>query len=436
MKKFHIGFIFIAILALCTVVALSACDKTQDEAEGEPIELVAGKDGDLSMYEVYENTVQEYDKFVIKKVKDEYKEKITTAIIPDSVYCTDWNAFEGCKNLKKVIVQEGVRYLGREAFKDCKKLESIELYDGFSSIYKGTFMNCTSLEEVALPDSVQYIEENAFKGCTALRSIKMSDSVLILGSAFDNTALCDNVIDGMVYINNIAYKYVGNMPKNTTYKLKEGTINAATYAFSDCDGLRHLVLPDSMEYIPSALANRCENLLSLTIGRNFKEINYFTGAWWRVAPVIDHSPRIVEVYNRSDVELTKEFFYTSENGEQMEILHIYDDTGHSGLETRDNGQVYLVTDTAKVLVECAADSDYVQVEDGTTYIRSSSLIDYAIVSKIVLPQSVTKIEMYCREESFQIQYAGTMAQWNAIDKTIDNYIVYCADGTLDKSINT
>lgn len=451
-----LGFIMIVAVLLCVALAFCACDDMEDDTIEE---LVAGKNGDLSMYEVCENYFQNDDKFVIKKVKDEYKDKIATAIIPGNVYCTDWNAFEGCKNLKKIIVQEGVNFLGRESFKDCKKLESIELYDGFSSIYKGMFMNCTSLEEVVLPDSVRYIETDAFKGCTKLKSIKMSDGVLIVGGAFDDTALCDNVIDGMVYINNIAYKYAGNMPKNTTYKLKEGTINAASHVFSNCDGLKHLVLPDSMEYIPSALAFECKNLLSLTIGRNFKKIEYITGAWWRVVPVIDYSPRLVEVYNRSDIEMSKEFFYTIENGDQMEILHIYDDTGHSALETRDNGQVYLVTDAEKVLVECTTDSDCVQIESGTTAINRYAFCDCENLKEIIIPEGVTDMSftsvvncpnltsitvptsLKCFNNVFSvtkdiehlIKYLGTMEQWNSLEKNIYSltYTVICSDGTIN-----
>lgn len=427
MKKHRIGFIFVSFLMLCAAAILSACDKSQ----GDLTEVVAGK-YDLSMYETEIDSTTDRTQFAIRNVKEEYRDKVTTAIIPQEVQFVRASAFEGCKNLKKIIVQGGL--LMSEAVKNCENLQSIELYDGYTSIYERVFMNCPSLEEVVLPDSVRYIGEEAFKDCTKLKSIKMADSVLIDGGAFDNTALCDNIVDDMIYINDIAYKYVGDMPKNTAYKLREGTKNAAMYLFDNCDGLRHLILPDSMEYLPSAIASDCKNLLSLTIGKSFKKINYQTGAWWRVIPIIDGSPKIVEVYNRSDVEMTTDYFYTTENTLQMEILHVYNDTGHSALETRDNGQVYLVTDAEKVLVECVTDSDCIQVENGTTFLRSSFLIDCANVSIIEIPQSVTKIEMFdFGKENYQIQYAGTMAQWNDIDKSIlVDYTVCCTDGTTVK----
>ena len=57
------------------------------------------------------------------------------------------NAFLGHRGLRKVVLPNGVKRIGRQAF-----------------------FNCKNLQEVVLPSAVEIIEDGAFNGCTALRN--------------------------------------------------------------------------------------------------------------------------------------------------------------------------------------------------------------------------------------------------------------------------
>ena len=61
------------------------------------------------------------------------------------------HAFEGCKNLKNIIIPESVTEIGDWAFAGCKSLESIIIPDGVTKIGIGAFHGCTSLKKVSLP---------------------------------------------------------------------------------------------------------------------------------------------------------------------------------------------------------------------------------------------------------------------------------------------
>ena len=64
------------------------------------------------------------------------------------------------------------------------------------------------------------------------------NSVTSIGSyAFAGTAWYKYKPDGLVYAGNVAYRYKGTMPANTSITLKEGTVGIASYAFYDCSGL-------------------------------------------------------------------------------------------------------------------------------------------------------------------------------------------------------
>lgn len=65
------------------------------------------------------------------------------------------NAFLGHRGLRKVVLPQGVKRIGRQAFFHCK-----------------------NLQEIALPSTVTIVEDGAFNGCTALRKFDTSRATL------------------------------------------------------------------------------------------------------------------------------------------------------------------------------------------------------------------------------------------------------------------
>lgn len=152
-------FILIVSLAACLAVAFSACDL--DDVSDEEL-LVAGQE-DLSMYET---KIPDYSggNLYLVKIKDEFKNRIKTAIIPSEIYAVSWNAFEGCVNLETVIVKEGVNSIGNGAFKNCGKLKNIELPEGVREIESEAFVDCADLSALELPVSLRRIDDMVFFG--------------------------------------------------------------------------------------------------------------------------------------------------------------------------------------------------------------------------------------------------------------------------------
>ncbi|MBU5461717.1 leucine-rich repeat protein [Lachnoclostridium sp. MSJ-17] len=130
-------------------------------------------------------------------------------------------------NIKTVIIEDGVTYIGSYAF-----------------------YGCTGLTSVTIPDSVTSIGSNSFYGCTGLTSITIPDSLAnIEGDAFNNRAWYNNQPDGMVYAGRVAYKYKGTMPDNTSIIIRDGTKGIAGSAFERCTGLTSVIIPDSVTSI-------------------------------------------------------------------------------------------------------------------------------------------------------------------------------------------
>ena len=135
---------------------------------------------------------------------------------------------------------------------------------------------------IAIPSSILYggisynvtsIGEYAFDGCTGLTSITIPDSVTSIGDgAFQDTSWYDNQPDGVVYINNVLYKYKGTMPSNTSITIPEGVTSIGESAFSGCTGLTSITIPDSVTSIGEYVFSGCKGLTSITIPNSVTSI--------------------------------------------------------------------------------------------------------------------------------------------------------------------
>ena len=137
------------------------------------------------------------------------------------------------------------------------------------------FYGCSELTSVTIPESILYIGYYAFEGCYGLTDLTIPNSVVDIGEgAFHGTAWFDNQPDGVVYAGLVAYRYKGTMPENTHLMIREGTISITDDAFSYCDGLVSVTIPNSVTDIYSLAFYRCSNLTSVSIGSSLSYLVY------------------------------------------------------------------------------------------------------------------------------------------------------------------
>ena len=103
-----------------------------------------------------------------------------TFVIPGHVTEIASCAFQGSRNLKRVMVPAGVKRLNN-AFAWCESLEGAVLCGGVTEIGSSAFYSCKSLQRVIIPDSVTEIGTGAFHECTSLNSIILPESVAAIG---------------------------------------------------------------------------------------------------------------------------------------------------------------------------------------------------------------------------------------------------------------
>ncbi|RCJ00328.1 leucine-rich repeat domain-containing protein, partial [Metamycoplasma hominis] len=84
-----------------------------------------------------------------KKILAYLDKKTTKVTIPGSVKEIGERAFSDCKNLKEVILNEGLEKIGAAAFRTIR-IKSINIPGSVKEIGEDAFSDCTNLEEVIL----------------------------------------------------------------------------------------------------------------------------------------------------------------------------------------------------------------------------------------------------------------------------------------------
>lgn len=95
-------------------------------------------------------------------------------VIPEDVIGIGNQSFDGAVNLEKLVLPEGLQYIGSEE-------------DGSYSS-KGVFWR-TGLKELMIPKSVIHIQEGAFRYCSALQKIAVEEGNLVYDSRNDCNAV-------------------------------------------------------------------------------------------------------------------------------------------------------------------------------------------------------------------------------------------------------
>ncbi len=187
-------------------------------------------------------------------------------IIPNSVTTIDSYAFKDCSALQSITLSNSITTIASSTFYGCKALTSVNIPEGVTYIGYGAFWDCSSLTTVNIPSIVTSIGACAFQNCSNLASITFPDNITIIGgNAFLGTAWYNNQPTGLIYINNVAYKYKGTMPQSTNITLNQGCISISEDAFSNCSGLTSISIPASVKSIGYQAFSGCSRLSSVVI---------------------------------------------------------------------------------------------------------------------------------------------------------------------------
>ena len=148
-------------------------------------------------------------------------------------YDTDVTVFGGCTALKTLNIGDNVVNIPDYAFYNCTGLTAVTIPNSVTTIGSSAFSYCDGLTSITIPNSVTYIGKNAFSFCTGLTTVNF------------NATNCTSMGGGSGRMDPAFYCCTAL----TTLNIGDNVVNIPDYAFSYCDGLTSITIPNSVTYI-------------------------------------------------------------------------------------------------------------------------------------------------------------------------------------------
>lgn len=223
--------------------------------------------------------------------------------IPNSVTNINYSTFENCSSLEKIIIPNSVNDIKYFAFKDCSSLSEINVSaenKDYTSV-DGVLFNKSKTKIIkypegnsrasyTIPNSVIAIESYAFWGCSKLEKIVISNSKMNIGySAFKDCSSLSKInvsaenegytsVDGILFDKNKTriIKYPAANTR-TSYTVPNSVIYIDDYAFSECRKLEKIIIPNSVINIPGNVFENCNRLSEINVSAENKDYTSVDG---------------------------------------------------------------------------------------------------------------------------------------------------------------
>lgn len=323
-------------------------------------------------------------------------EGLTTITIPGSVKkIGDWwgNAngqiFNGCSNLKEVILEEGIEEISGRAFDSCSKVKEWKLPKSLKRIGPRAFQS-TGVEEFNIPENVESIA-TTFISSSNLSRINVDSNNKYFTS-----------VDGILFDKDSTrlIKYPENRD-GSSYEVPNTVNTIDANAFGSCKNLQAIVIADSVEEIGD----------SAFYGSKLKTINLGGGI-----TNISNKP-FYGALNLTNINvITENDKYESENGilfnKGKTILIKYP-------PAIINGEVYEIPNT---VVEIGPQSFYrsqiknVIIPSSVKKIGSESFFQCYNLEELNLPEGLERIEWRALQQCNKIKTIVVPSSVTYIDK--------------------
>lgn len=208
-----------------------------------------------------------------------------TIEIPDSVTEIGDMAFWGCDKCESLTLPEGIVSVGDQAFAYMTALDSIELPDSLVSVGDGAFSGCEGLESFEISENIEYFGDGALMYCSSLGELSIADNnnnyVLRDGALYDvdqkvliwyspvDISESFTVPDGVEKIANGAFA----QSRIKEAVLPEGLLAICDNAF-ERSSVSSVNIPESTEMIGDGAFYNCSELDYIYVPKGVKSIGF------------------------------------------------------------------------------------------------------------------------------------------------------------------
>lgn len=178
--------------------------------------------------------------------------------------------FYNNKDIKKIIVEQGVTYIGNYSF-FCVGAQSIIMFEGLVNIGESAFSGCDGLTSISIPDSVETIGDSAFESLNNVMYNGTAD-----GAPWGAKSINGYIEDGFVYNNDSKEAVLGcSIYKSGEINISNGVKTIGKSAFHDCKAITSVNLPESVKVISESAFSSCSNLKNVMLSEGIERINEY-----------------------------------------------------------------------------------------------------------------------------------------------------------------
>lgn len=229
---------------------------------------------------------------VVKAVVSGVDGKVPEGLFYNKTPGTEATPMDRWRDLKEVVIEEGVTEIGVDAFSVCTSLETVTLPESLQKIGEGAFEYCSSLSEIRIPENVTVIGQRAFHCCKKLTSVTIPAGVTEIDYA--TFAYCEElstvvIPETVTKIGECAFQNCGfssiNIPatvKETDrrafagcHSMQKATISVETVGeqtFYSCDALTEVEFTSEVKTIGDGAFHSCTALTEIKIPDNVTSI--------------------------------------------------------------------------------------------------------------------------------------------------------------------